>query len=52
MKTCMKYINAEKCTLSPEKVKDLMSLLQYLSVDNRKFYIEYLNQFNCESHDS
>jgi hypothetical protein len=34
----MKYIkNADKSTLSPEKVKDLMSLLQYLSVDNRKF---------------
>jgi hypothetical protein len=40
---------ADKSFLSKNKIKDIMSLLCYLEVDNRKFYIEFFSQFNSES---
>jgi hypothetical protein len=43
---------AVKSTVNKEKIKDLMSLLPYLNWDNRKFYVNYLSQFNCNSEDS
>jgi hypothetical protein len=35
--------------INPNKEKDLRSLFQYLSNDNKKYYCKYLNEIKCES---
>ncbi len=44
-------IKGKDC-ITKEKIKDLMLLLPYLNSDNRKFYVNYFSQFNCNSEDS
>ncbi len=52
IKFCMNDIKkADKSTITKAKIKDLMSLLPYLNSDNRKFYVNYFSQFNCNSED-
>ena len=36
---------AQKSNISKEKVKDIKSLLRYVSPENREFYNNFLSQF-------